>query len=586
MPEDVTENFIHERVLDPAGFVTCRTTDFGGKLPAGVRAKYCQRKAGGWEIQAYLFDRKNWTPEKAREWTSSHKPKQASIKFDTIAEPFVVQGRLFLKVPVMPGGQSLNKWGVTPEARARCASTLLGKLLLGPATDSIPGNPGLCKTCQIDMPHCQPDEGWGEYGRFVDFENNGRTYGIAEITAPDEEVRQAIRDRKIIAVSPSVIPKAGYYDDEGALVVTDYRFDHVLITDRPAFRDLTIDQAMIADAERASEASWRSALQAAFIPSDRWPPDHEGYVDPEHVEQPTPHVGEPNLAMRSVASPGLPNGSGPKPRQDVARYSDNRQPDREKRRDSSKGDGIVGKEDETSEIEQGDKLSSEERGRLSHSDFAYVDTDGKGHLPIHDEAHVRNAMARWNQTQFHSSEAKAAARRKICAAARHYGDLAKGDFCAEQGGSLSSENGCNDCLESKERIQSLEAEVKTLQASLAAMTKWKDDVAVQASTKAAQECADLEIEIGTLQAEKREDRVKELTALGANMLGALGANLKTVASAMAQIPTSGPKTKFEGAGVSVQAATKAGINSYVESRRMEMFGYTRDATGKRVALEV
>ena len=40
------------------------------------------------------------------------------------------------------------------------------------------------------------------------------------------------------------------------------------------------------------------------------------------------------------------------------------------------------------------------------SDFAYVDKDGEGHLPIHDESHARNAMARWNQTDFDSAADK------------------------------------------------------------------------------------------------------------------------------------------------------------------------------------
>jgi hypothetical protein len=42
-------------------------------------------------------------------------------------------------------------------------------------------------------------------------------------------------------------------------------------------------------------------------------------------------------------------------------------------------------------------------------------------LPIPDESHVRNAIARFNQTEFESKAAKQRARRKILAAARRYG---------------------------------------------------------------------------------------------------------------------------------------------------------------------
>jgi hypothetical protein len=67
------------------------------------------------------------------------------------------------------------------------------------------------------------------------------------------------------------------------------------------------------------------------------------------------------------------------------------------------------------------ELSTEERSRLRKSDFAYVDDDGEGHLPIHDESHVRNAIARFDQTEFASRAAKERARKKILRAAEKHG---------------------------------------------------------------------------------------------------------------------------------------------------------------------
>jgi hypothetical protein len=67
------------------------------------------------------------------------------------------------------------------------------------------------------------------------------------------------------------------------------------------------------------------------------------------------------------------------------------------------------------------ELDTADRKKLSKRQFAFVDKDGEGHLPINDESHVRNAMARWNQTDFPSKSAKNAARRKILAAARRHG---------------------------------------------------------------------------------------------------------------------------------------------------------------------
>ena len=67
------------------------------------------------------------------------------------------------------------------------------------------------------------------------------------------------------------------------------------------------------------------------------------------------------------------------------------------------------------------ELTTKGRDRLRSTQFAYVDRDGGEHIPIHDESHVRNAMARFNQTEFESAAAKERARRKIVAAARRHG---------------------------------------------------------------------------------------------------------------------------------------------------------------------
>jgi hypothetical protein len=66
------------------------------------------------------------------------------------------------------------------------------------------------------------------------------------------------------------------------------------------------------------------------------------------------------------------------------------------------------------------ELDTKERKALRPSQFAYVDKAGEGHLPINDESHVRNAMARFSQTEFESNAAKERARRKIVSAAKKH----------------------------------------------------------------------------------------------------------------------------------------------------------------------
>jgi class 3 adenylate cyclase len=67
------------------------------------------------------------------------------------------------------------------------------------------------------------------------------------------------------------------------------------------------------------------------------------------------------------------------------------------------------------------RLTASKRGALRDSAFAYVDSRGRRRLPIHDEPHVRNALARFNQVQFEDDEARDRARRRLLRAAKKYG---------------------------------------------------------------------------------------------------------------------------------------------------------------------
>jgi hypothetical protein len=66
------------------------------------------------------------------------------------------------------------------------------------------------------------------------------------------------------------------------------------------------------------------------------------------------------------------------------------------------------------------ELDAQDRDKLRSNQFAYVDRDGGEHLPINDASHVRNAISRFNQTEFESVAAKERARKKILAAAGRY----------------------------------------------------------------------------------------------------------------------------------------------------------------------
>jgi class 3 adenylate cyclase len=73
-------------------------------------------------------------------------------------------------------------------------------------------------------------------------------------------------------------------------------------------------------------------------------------------------------------------------------------------------------------------LSASARARLPDSAFAYVDSSGRRRLPIHDASHVRNALARFDQTTFEDEAARERARQRLLRAARKFGIVPIGFF--------------------------------------------------------------------------------------------------------------------------------------------------------------
>jgi class 3 adenylate cyclase len=76
-------------------------------------------------------------------------------------------------------------------------------------------------------------------------------------------------------------------------------------------------------------------------------------------------------------------------------------------------------------------LSARERAALPDSAFAYVDSGGKRRLPIHDAAHVRNALARFSQVGFEDDAARDRARIRLLRAAQKHGIMPIGFLSAQ-----------------------------------------------------------------------------------------------------------------------------------------------------------
>src|SRR5919108_4678996 len=77
------------------------------------------------------------------------------------------------------------------------------------------------------------------------------------------------------------------------------------------------------------------------------------------------------------------------------------------------------------------KLTASERAKLPDRAFAYIDSAGKRRLPIHDAAHVRNALARFDQVVFDDEAARDRARTRLLRAAHKHGVAPIGFMRAE-----------------------------------------------------------------------------------------------------------------------------------------------------------
>src|SRR5256714_5797163 len=83
------------------------------------------------------------------------------------------------------------------------------------------------------------------------------------------------------------------------------------------------------------------------------------------------------------------------------------------------------------------ELGRKARDQLPDSAFAYIDSSGHRRLPINDEAHVRNALARFNQVRFEDEATRDRSRTRLLRAAKKYGIVPLGFMT----GQLRSQSG-------------------------------------------------------------------------------------------------------------------------------------------------
>ena len=337
MPVDVTENFIHFRVRDPSLFSEIRLTDFDGKLPKGIRAKYGKKKGSSeWAIQAYLFDKSFWTLDEARSWVEKHREakRQGAVTYVGSAKPERQEGEdLVVKTYIFDSDLCQNDWGITPEGRKSTLDSLLSTRLLGPAP---PGEVGRISGGPKGSPH---EGNWYDYGDFTDYISNGVTFGFARTSHP--YAKEQFKSGAWKAVSPSISPILENTVD-GVTTVHKAEFDHVLIVGNPAFpqagakSDVTDFCNFTASFQASLKPSQggnvlekiRDIIQAHFVKSEgsslplgTQEPDTkqkgginmkpEGIPDPIGSALPTEVVATATTASPPAPSPTLPSLTAP-----------------------------------------------------------------------------------------------------------------------------------------------------------------------------------------------------------------------------------------------------------------------------------
>ncbi|MEM3017951.1 MAG: hypothetical protein QXO25_03625 [Candidatus Bathyarchaeia archaeon] len=470
--------------------------------------------------------------------------REARFVYKVKAEPFTLQGGRYAKAQVIdtttgrPSDPHGIRWGVTKQALTKALRSLLQAPLLGPPELGHEGRP---------------------VGKPVQVKANGSAEAIYEITDP--ETWKKITSGEWKAVSPQVLAKAEEQEN-GTVQVTDFVFEHVALVPEGAFPSSQVQETFEGPLENFGFAY---SLSAALF--------HDHSSGSGGMAQDDEAMG---TRIKSPSQPQVP---------------------------------------ETKRAERGDVMSHLTAAEFSptaewpDSCFAYVPPSAKGPegrksdrgLPYRwpdgriDVNHLRNALARWNQVDFHSQEAKMETLRELCRAAKQVG--IESTLCEEKlDGACKGESYMSE--EKDKRIAELEATVKELQGKLAAseqkveilerkkpyetfqaelerlkaenkeLKEWKAKIQDEEQTALAADVADLRIRAEIIDERDRSKAIEELKKYSTDALETMKSDLEVVVAQMTFEPR--PKAKFR--------ARK--IDNMVESVRAELFGYTRDEKGE------
>ena len=242
--------------------------------------------------------------ERHPDWTEEHLDQVAGavcgslekqtqgvrVVYQASFEPFLKEGRRFVKIYGIDDSVSKNDWGVTPAARARALQSLMAIPLLGP--------PSLSKDMiAVEDPELPHYGTWSVIGKPVDFESNSATYGVFEITV--DKAWDMIQKHELSTTSPSVLVKEAHYDEDGKLIVDDFNWDHILFVDNPAFRNAGV--VATCEGPNPTACNFGQTLQAAFLSHGQKPRQDVGTQSPPGTQSSREKTVSENKGEKSMS---------------------------------------------------------------------------------------------------------------------------------------------------------------------------------------------------------------------------------------------------------------------------------------------
>jgi len=560
MPIEESSEFVHVRIMDPDQFETCRITDLQGRLPRGVRAKYCKYKGRDqWATQAYIFTKADgWTREKAVDWAEKH--KAALIPFSYFASFKLEErdGKHFAQIYVIDSSVNRNKWQVTPKARAKALETLLNAPLLGPP----------------ELAHKATEK----VGRFVDFLSNGYTAGLAEIT--DDEAWEKMKAGEWTAVSPQIIAYA-ITEQNGIEVIDDFVFDHIVFVEKAAYPKARVKELC----EGTEESCGFSRMLTAAL-------DFHGHVGHDDVASSRPQGtqdAEKNTIIDNKEVDLMDNKEGLQFSGGVLPYQESRKAPEDESWDFNASEYDVDQLKRACAWFDSEKPDEKGSYKLPHHKpdgtivwrgvaaamAALMGGRGGVDIPADDKRGVYNHLS------------------------KHYTDFDKEppEYSAGQKGGCPKldENKAKE-LEAKvadqeKTIKTLTAEKQELEKKMAGFSKDEPFEKLEAQVKDLdKENKELKGKLAKIEEEKhmvlvgevldlrekaglvkdRGQEVEGLKKLSAEVLNGMKADLATIIERMET--SLGPRAKY----------TAEHANKTIENVREQLFGFRRDASGKKL----